>query len=115
MHMLIYEEKKKKTEKGVIAKYEDQPKLFFRYVKGKLRDKHEVEKLYRNSEEYVEDLEMVEIMNEHFQEVFTRERNWNEEEILEINSPSLSEINVSKQEIMNQLKELYVSKPHGPD
>ena len=58
---------------------------------------------------------MAEIMNKHFQEVFTRERNWNREKILEINSPSSSEIIVPKQQKVNQLKKLHVSKSHCLD
>ena len=71
---------------------------------------------YWNGEEQVEDLEIAEMMNEHFQEVFTRERKWNKEEILGVNSPSLStsKINVSRQEIMNQLKEFDLSQSQGP-
>lgn len=67
-------------EKDIINKCKDQPKLFHRYVNGKLKSKHTIEKLHRNDMEYIDDLEMAEIMNEHFQEVFTQESDCNREE-----------------------------------
>ena len=60
--------------KGIIIdKCKEQPKLFYRYVNGKLKNKQEIEKLRQDNTEYIEDMEMAEIMSEHFKAVFTRE------------------------------------------
>ena len=114
-YMLKYVEKRGKIMRDIIGKCKDQPKLFYRYVIGKLKNKHVIEKLNRDSAEYSEDLEMAEVMNEHFQAVFTRESDRNEEKAQTARSLPMREIEVSHQEIMNQLKNLDARKSHGPD
>ena len=89
-------------------------KLFYRYVNGKLKTNHNIEKLRRGNIEYTEDHEMAEIMSEHFNEVFTRENYKNEEIGREKRSP-MSEIIVSRHDIENEMKDLDVRKSHGPD
>ena len=115
IYIKIHREERKNYERDIIRKCKDQPKLFYRYVNGKLKNKHVIEKLSRDGAEYSEDLEMAEVINEHFQAVFTRESDRNKEEAQTARSPPMREIEVSHQEIMNQLKNLDVRKSHGLD
>ena len=113
-YVVIRREEKRNYEKNIIDKCKEQPKLFYRYINGKMTHKHEIEKLKWNNEEYNEDLQMAEIMNEHFQGVFTREREGNENHQV-TSSPPMEDIEVTRQEIMNLMKNLDVRKSHGPD
>lgn len=55
-------------------------------------------------------------MNKHFQAVFTRKKDWNEEEGQVMRSPPMSElIVVTREEIMNSMMNLDARKSHGPD
>ena len=81
-------------------------KLFYRYVNGKLKTNHNIEKLRRGNIEYTEDQEVAEIMSEHFNEVFTRENYKNEEIGREKRSPPMSEIIVSRHDIEKEMKDL---------
>ena len=82
-------------------------KLFYRYVNGKLKTNHNIEKLRRGNIEYT-DQEMAKIMSEHFNEVFTRENDKNEEIGREKRSPPMSEIIVSRQDIENEMEDVDV-------
>ena len=43
--MKICREAKKKFEKSIVEKCKDQPKLFYKYVNGKLKNRKEIVKL----------------------------------------------------------------------
>lgn len=62
-YVKIWREEKKTYEKNIIDWCKEQPKLLYIYVKDKLKNKHEIEKLWQDSTEYCDDLEMVEVIN----------------------------------------------------
>lgn len=81
----------------------------------KLKNKHEIEKLWHDSIEYSDDLEMAAVMNKHFHVVFTRESDWDEKEGKEMRSPPTNQIIVIQKEILKVLADRDTRKSHGPD
>lgn len=58
---------------------------------------------------------MAEVMNEHCQAVFTSEREWNTSEDQETKYPAMKEIEITRQEIMNLMKDLDARNSQCPD
>ncbi|XP_076062422.1 uncharacterized protein LOC143037755 [Oratosquilla oratoria] len=111
----VRREEKRNHEKDIIDKCKEQPKLFYRYVNGKLKNKQELVKLCQGNIEYTEDLEMAEVMNNHFKSVFTREKIPNCDIDKNKKSPLMNEFTASLKEISEHLSRLDVRKSHGPD
>ena len=59
--------------RDIMNKCKEHPKLFYRYVKEKLKNKGEISKLKINDEIYKDAEEMVDMMNNCFHLVFTSE------------------------------------------
>ena len=114
-YVKVRREEKRNFEKDVIDKCKEQPKLFYRYVNGKLKNKHDIGKLRKENIEYTEDQEMAEVMSDHFSEVFTRETNRNEETEQQRKSPPLRDIIVEREDIEQEIRNLDVRRAHGPD
>lgn len=114
-YVKIRREERRNYERDVINTCRDKPKLFYRYVNGKLKSKHEIEKLYKDGIEYSEEQDLVEIMSEHFQTVYTRENEHIEAVPQTAPTQPMREFEVSQWELMKQLKDLDVRKSHGPD
>ena len=113
-YVSIRREEEIKFEKDVVGKCKDDPKLFYRYVNGKMTYKDTTVKLIKEKRIYDTEEEMSELMNESFKSVFTREEEF-EEPNKERRLEGLREIRVEKKEIMKLLEELDVRKAMGPD
>ncbi|XP_050695649.1 uncharacterized protein LOC126985138 [Eriocheir sinensis] len=72
-HTKIRREEKRIYEKDIIDKCKDQPKLFYRRVNGKIKNKETIDKLKMDGATYEDPAEMAEVMNNSFHRVFTKE------------------------------------------
>ena len=73
MNVKIRREKEKKFEKDIVNKCKEEPKLFYRYINGKIKQKERITRLKENNETVEDPKEMSEILNKNFQNVFTSE------------------------------------------
>ena len=58
-------------EKDVVEKCGDEPKLFYKYVNGKVKCKETLDKIIKGGKTYQTAEELSEIMNESFKSIFT--------------------------------------------
>ena len=56
-----------------MEKQKNKPKLFYRYINGKIKNREGVDKLKVEDTVYKDALQQAEVMNKSFQTVFTRE------------------------------------------
>ena len=114
-YVQICREVRKHYEKDIVEKCKDQPKLFYRFVNSKLKNKEGISKLEVDKLEYTKASDMAEIMNDCFQKVFTREdESYNQEERREIEN-TLDEIQILVEDVERMLSGLDPRKAHGPD
>ena len=71
-YVKIRREEQRNYEKDIVNKCKEHPKLFYRYVNGKLKNKGQISKLRINEEIYKDAEEMTEVMNNCFHSVFKR-------------------------------------------
>ena len=96
-------------------KCKDQPKLFYRFINGKLKMKEDIIRI-RDGGEVVEDPDaMAEVFNKNFQSVFTTEQNFGEEIVGQRNREGMLGFVSSLEEIKDILEKLDVRKAMGPD
>ena len=110
----IRKEEERKFECDIVKKCKDEPRLFYRYVNGKLKHREGVNKLKKEGRTYESDTEMSEIMNESFQSVFTKEINYIAPRGI-VKKEGIQEIQVTRQEIRKLLEKLDGRKAMGPD
>ena len=113
-YVRIRKEEERIFEKDVVEKCEREPKLFYRYINGKLTNRETIDKLVRGERIYQTTEEMSELMNESFRSVFSVETDFIEP-YGEIQQMGLQEVLVQKQEIGKLLEKLDVRKAMGPD
>ena len=75
-YVRIRREEEKNFEKDIVNKCKDEPKLFYRYINGKMKHKDTINKLRRGGRIYEKAEEMSELMNESFKLVFMKETNY---------------------------------------
>ena len=69
-YIRIRREEERVFEKDVVEKCENEPKLFYRYINGKMTGKETIDKLTKEGRVYQTAEEMSELMNESFRSVF---------------------------------------------
>ena len=107
-------QEEKNFEKDIVDKCKTQPKLFYRFINRKIKSKEKVERL-RGEEGIIDDPKgMAELLNNRFQQVFTKESAFEKPQVSE-EGVHMKEIKVTKQEIHNLLEELEEEKAMGPD
>ena len=114
-YVRLCRETKRNYEKDIVDKCKDQPKLFYRFINGKLKKKEGISKLEVDDLEYIKAADMAEVMNDSFQKVFTLEDDFNDQEEISMEGSTLNEIEVSVDEVKKMLNDLDVRKAHGPD
>ena len=113
-YVRIRREEEKNFERGIVEKCKKEPKLFYKFVNGKLKEKQGIEKLKFEGKIYYDPRQQAEIMNQCFEGVFTNEGEF--EEIEQVNRMKrLSSIQVERQEILKLMEGLDVRKASGPD
>ncbi len=113
-YVRIRREEERRFERDIVKRCEEEPRLFYRYINGKMSCKETIDKLIEGDNVYETAQEMSEIMNESFKSVFTLEENF-EEPNFEVQQQGISNIVVQKQKINNLLEKLDVRKAMGPD
>ena len=113
-YVKIRKREQRNYEKNIVENCKAQPKLFYRFINGKLKTKDDIVRI-KNEGEVIENPEAVaEAFNKQFQSVFTKEQNFNEEAVTE-NREGLNNIVISTKEIKDILEKLDVRKAMGPD
>ena len=113
-YVRVLREEERDYEKGVVDKCKNEPKLFYRYVNGKMKNKQSIDRLKVENILYDDAQSQAEIMNTCFQSVFTRETSF-EGEGARHKCNGLREFHVDVQEVKEMMKDLDVSKALGPD
>ena len=106
---------KKKFEKNIVDKCKDQPKLFYKFINKKLKNRDEIQKVKVNGETFDGTKEIVEEMNKCFQTVFTRESDFVEGDEEPYPGNGLERVQTTTEEVTKLLEELDVRKSGGPD
>lgn len=84
-----------KYEKDIVEKCEEEPKLFYKNIKGKMTSKETVNKIEKDGRKYEDAEETSEIMNECFKSRFyVEEIFWSQEEVRQ---EGLQEVKMKKQ------------------
>ena len=113
-YVRIRREEERKFERDIVEKCGEEPKLFYRYINGKITNKETIDKISKGDKTYCKAEEMSEIMNESFKSVFKMEEEFDGESIGGENE-GLRVIVVEKQGIREVLEKLDVRKAMGPD
>ena len=113
-YVRIRREEERRFEEDIVKRCKEEPRLFYRYINGKMSNKETIDKLIKGDNVYETAQEMSEIMNESFKSVFILEENF-EEPNIEVQQQGISNIVVQKQKINNLLEKLDVRKAMGPD
>ena len=113
-YIRIRREEERNFEKDVVDKCEEEPKLFYKYINGKITNKETIDKVRKEGRTYQTAEEISEIMNESFKTVFTVEEEFAEPS-MEMPQTGMQEINVRKHEIGTLMEKLDVRKAMGPD
>lgn len=58
-------------EKNIVGKFKDQPKLLYKFINGKLKNRDVIQKVKINSETFDGTSEIAEVMNNCLQTMFT--------------------------------------------
>ena len=98
----------------IVKRCEEEPRLFYRYINGKMKSRETIDKLIKGDKAYETAQEMSELMNESFKSVFTLEETFTEPNT-EVQRQGIENIVVQKQKINELLEKLDVRKAMGPD
>ena len=113
-YIRIRREVERNFEKDVVEKCKEEPRLFYKYINGKITNRETIDKVSKEGITYQTAEEISEIMNESFRTVFTVEEEFVEPS-MEVPRGGMQEIKVQKQEIGKLLEKLDVRKAMGPD
>ncbi len=113
-YVRIRREEERRYERDIVEKCKDEPKLFYKHIKGKMVSKETIDKLEKDGRKYEKEEELCEVMNESFKSVFNMEDDFVGTRV-QVQQEGLHEVKVEKQEIDRLLKDLNVRKAMGPD
>ena len=102
-------------EKDIVNKCQSQPKLFYKYVKGKIKVTDKIQSIMDEGKSFSNEEDICEIFNKKFQSVFTKENEFSGVAGSRKISPRLDSIVISKRMIEKELKSLDRNKACGPD
>ena len=113
-YVRIRREEKINYEKNVIEKCKEEPKLFYRFINGKLKSKEGISNLKVDGVIYEDAYSQAEIFNKSFQSVFTKESSFVEScEVA--GSQALEKVEVDVAEVKKIMETEDVRKCPGPD
>ena len=113
-YVKIRREEERRFERDIVKRCEEEPKLFYKYINGKMISKETIDKLIKGDKTYETAEEMSELMNDSFRSVFTLEGTFTEPSI-QPQQEGLGNVVVQKQKIYKLLEKLDVRKAMGPD
>ena len=85
-------------------KCKDQPKLFYKYINGKLKNKEDISRITVGDDMIDDTKEMAEVFNRSFQSVFTEEDDFMRERLRTNSENDLNEIVVTVEEVKDMLR-----------
>ena len=112
-YVSLRREVERNYQKRIVDKCKDEPKLFYRFINGKLKKSDCVTKLKDGGKIFEEDKELAEILNKNFQKVFTQETSFNPDQ--QLKQGKLKCMKVDKEELMTIMRKLDGRKAMGPD
>lgn len=113
-YVKIRREEEKGYEKDIVEKCKEEPKLFYKIINGKIKPKEKIERLKDGNMITEDPKDMTELLNKRFQQVFTKESQFNEPQDDMINV-KMDEVILTKEEIYKIMEELEVRKAIGLD
>ena len=102
-------------EKNVVGKVETDPKLFYRYVNGKMKIKDKIIRLRKGDETYDDVESICEVMNNSLHSVFITDEDFIEPELITDDDRKIDTITFQQEEVLKLMKGLDVRKAVGPD
>ena len=104
------------NEKRIAGECKTNPKLFYQYVNSKLKSKENVSSLMKDDGSLTQDdSEKAEILNDFFSSVFTEEDKSDVPDFITDQKDFISELNISREDIVKKLQSLKPDKSPGPD
>ena len=113
-YVRIRREEKINYEKSIVEKCKEEPKLFYRFINGKLKTKEGINKLKVDGIIYEDKYSQAEIMNRRFQSVFTSESHFIESSET-VGGQTLEKIEIDVAEVKKITEKEDVRKSAGPD
>ena len=113
-YVRVRREEERQYEKDIVSKSKKEPKLFYRYVNGKMKVKDSIARLRDGDETYEREEDLCEIMNNKLQSVYVSEGEFIEPPV-EPTTTKMKEIVVGKNEVLQMMRDLDVRKAMGPD
>ena len=98
----------------MIERSKNEPKLFYRYISGKMKSREGVDKLKVEGTVYRDALQQAEVMNKSFQTVFTRESKFKIINIIAMEC-LMENIKVDVKEVKQPMENQDVRKALGAD
>lgn len=113
-YVQVRRQEERNYEKDIVDNCKNEPKMFYRFINGKMKQKVGVSRVKDEGSVYEEDEDICEVMNKKFQEVFTKESEFegNVERGEEI---VLKDIVVEKKDLLDRMSRLDGRKAVGPD
>ena len=87
-------------KKDIVDKCKEEPKLFYRFINGKIKHKEIINRLKENNEIYEDPKGMSEVLNKNFQKVFTTESEFKKPQG-QVRKNQMWEIKISKKDRRN--------------
>ena len=113
-YVKVRKEEERQYEKDIVEKCKDQPKLFYKFINKKMKKRVTIE-LLKGEHGIIDDPKnMAELLNNKFQQVFTKESRF-EKPLIKRDVRQMKVIRVTETEILELIKELDDEKAMGPD
>ena len=103
----------KEYEQRVVEHCDSDPKMFYKFINGRLNKREAIEKVKFEEEIYEDAGDIAEILNNNFCKVFTREEHFTGERPMEIKR--MQDIVVTKEDVNKIVSNLDINKSMGPD
>ena len=111
----IRREAQRNYEKDIVVKCQDQPKLFYSYVKSRIKVTDKIQSIMEEGKSYTNEEDICEVFNRKFQSVFTKENNFTANAGNYESTQKLENISINKELVEKELKAMDKNKANGPD
>ena len=102
-------------EKNIAKKAKTDPKSFWKYAKSRMKSSPKISQLKQNGRLFLRDEEKVEILNEFFTSVFTKEEETIPDLDIEDTVPTMPDPEFTVEDVLKKLKSINENKASGPD
>ena len=108
-------EEQKKFESDIIDRCKNEPKLFYRYVNGKVKTNKSLDKIRVEEVIYEGPKVIAQEMNLSFKKVFTNEKEFTRPSHIQMNTVRMEDIHVTVKEVDDIIRNVDGRKATGPD